>query len=83
MPLIYRTVPCWFIAVEKLTDKLVQNNNQTYWVPDHVKEKRFSNWIQNSVDWCVSRNRFWGTPMPIWTNTDRGGTETICIGSRA
>ncbi|KAJ4968949.1 hypothetical protein NE237_015650 [Protea cynaroides] len=70
-PLIYRAVPSWFVAVERLKDQLLENNRQTYWVPDYVKEKRFQNWLENARDWAVSRSRFWGTPLPIWISQDR------------
>ncbi|KAM7488581.1 hypothetical protein LguiB_026065 [Lonicera macranthoides] len=78
-PLIYRAVPSWFVAVEKLKDQLLENNKQTYWVPDFVKEKRFHNWLENARDWAVSRSRFWGTPLPIWMSED--GEEIIVMDS--
>jgi isoleucyl-tRNA synthetase len=80
-PLIYKAVPSWFVKVEEIRDKIVENNKQTYWVPNEVKEGRFHNWLKDARDWAVSRNRFWGTPIPIWANSDL--SEVICIGSIA
>ncbi|EQC39640.1 isoleucyl-tRNA synthetase [Saprolegnia diclina VS20] len=78
-PLIYRAVPGWFINVEKIKDKIIANNQKTYWVPAFVKEKRFHNWLVDGKDWNVSRNRFWGTPLPLWVSDDF--EEVVCIGS--
>jgi isoleucyl-tRNA synthetase len=78
-PLIYKAVPSWFVRVEDIRDKIVENNYKTYWVPNSVKEGRFHNWLTDARDWAVSRNRFWGTPIPIWASEDM--SEVICIGS--
>ncbi|KAJ4821884.1 hypothetical protein Tsubulata_041461 [Turnera subulata] len=80
-PLIYRAVPSWFVKVESLKEQLLRNNKQTYWVPDYVKERRFHNWLENVRDWPVSRSRFWGTPLPVWTSED--GEEVIVMDSVA
>ena len=80
-PLIYRAVASWFVAVTELKERLVANNAKIDWVPRHVGERRFADWLANARDWAVSRTRFWGAPVPVWRC--EGCLATRVVGSRA
>jgi len=80
-PLIYYAMESWFIAMTKVQDSLIKNNNNINWYPKHLQQGRFGDFIRDVKDWALSRKRYWGTPLPIWTCTDDKCSHQICIGS--
>ena len=79
-PLIYRAIDAWYVRVEDLHERLAKNNAVVHWTPDYVGEKRFGNWLGEARDWNISRNRFWGSCIPVWVN-EADPADMICVGS--
>ena len=78
-PILYYPLDAWFIKTTAVKDRMVELNKTIQWKPASTGEGRFGNWLENMVDWNLSRSRFWGTPLPIWRTED--GEEEKCIGS--
>lgn len=78
-PVLYYPLDSWFIRTTALKDRMIELNKTINWKPETTGTGRFGNWLENLVDWNLSRSRYWGTPLPIWRTED--GNEEICIGS--
>ncbi|RBP99081.1 isoleucine--tRNA ligase [Bifidobacterium xylocopae] len=80
-PLIYKPVSSWFVSVTKIKDRLLANNQLINWIPENVKDGQFGKWLANARDWSISRNRFWGSPIPVWASDDPAHPRVDVYGS--
>ena len=80
-PLMFKAISAWYVKVEDIQEAMLKNNDTIHWVPGHIKKGRFGNWLAQARDWNISRNRFWGNPLPVWKCDQEDCNQVECLGS--